>query len=249
MPFNPKEHHRRSVRLKGYDYSLPGAYFITICTFLQHCLFGQIVEGATIPNQLGAIVAEEWARSPQIRPALQLDEWIVMPNHIHGIVIVTALDPVRVGARAGLSGAPKCLESGVEAHSRAPLRGSTNTGTQNRYTRLHRKPRSLSSFISGFKSAVTTRVNSTRRTPHKPVWQINYHEHIIRNEESLRQIRKYIRANPWMWKYDKDNPNRSSVVIDELGDDWVKKSGLSKEDLRFILEFDDEYRGEDEEDP
>ena len=197
MNFNPREHHRRSVRLKGYDYALPGAYFITICTLLHHCLFGEIVDGAMFLNEMGTVVAEEWVRSPHIRPALQMDERTVMPNHIHGIVIITALDPVHEGAQSHAPEVPKSEVGASAATDRAPQVCNTKPGARSPAI-LQRKPRSLSSFVGGFKSAVTTRVNMIRGTPRKPVWQVNYHEHIIRSEESLRQIRKYIRANPWM---------------------------------------------------
>lgn len=167
MPFNSKEHHRRSVRLKGYDYSSPGAYFITICTFQHHHLFGRIIDGSMLLNELGRTVAEEWLRTPQIRPVMRLDEWVVMPSHIHGIVIITALDPGSVGASAAADRAPHS----ENCRSEAPVK-------------LARKPRTLSSMVAGFKSVVTERVNLIRGTPRKPVWQDNYHEHVIRNEES-----------------------------------------------------------------
>ncbi|MGB7622136.1 MAG: hypothetical protein WBN92_07275, partial [Terriglobia bacterium] len=133
------------------------------------------------------------------------------------------------------------------AHRRAPQVCNTNPGERS-VPRLHRKPRSLSSFVGGFKSAVTTRVNMIRGTPREPVWQVNYHEHIIRSEEALRQIRKYIRANPWMWKYDKDNPVRTIVSPDEIDHEFVERHHLSDEDLKFILKFGEDYRTGDGDD-
>jgi hypothetical protein len=88
MPYNPDIHHRRSTRLKGYDYAAEGLYFITLCTAQRQCLFGAIVDGQMQLNPVGQIVAHEWMKTPQIRPNFDLDAWVVMPNHIHGIVII-----------------------------------------------------------------------------------------------------------------------------------------------------------------
>lgn len=88
MQYNPDLHHRSSIRLKGYDYSQPGAYFITICTHNRACLFGHIVNGAMVLNDVGKIVADEWMKSDEIRNEIELDEWVVMPNHMHAIVMI-----------------------------------------------------------------------------------------------------------------------------------------------------------------
>jgi Transposase and inactivated derivatives len=176
MKYDPEKHHRHSIRLKEYDYTQVGAYFVTICTWGRECLFGEIVDGEMRLNECGHIVTNEWARSCEIRQEIELDEWIIMPNHVHGIVIIT----------------------NVGAHGRAPL--------QHDNTVLHRKPRSLSSFIAGFKSSATKRINETRGLPGVPVWQRNYYEHVIRNEESLNEIRQYIAENPMRWAEDEENP-------------------------------------------
>ena len=89
MRYDPDKHHRRSIRLKGYDYSQIGAYFITICTQNRECLFGKIVDGKMVLNPFGRIVADEWTKTALIRDEIKLDEWVVMPNHFHGIVVVT----------------------------------------------------------------------------------------------------------------------------------------------------------------
>ncbi len=175
MPYDPARHHRRSIRLKGYDYTQPGAYFITICTHDRACLFGEVVEGQMRLNDLGQVVKEEWFRSAEIRKEIRLfaDEFVVMPNHIHGIVWIVEHGNVGI----------------VGAHGRAPPQ----------HLPLHRAPRSLGSFVAGFKSATTRRINEIRQTPRAPVWQRNYYEHIIRNEDALHRIRQYIAANPLRW--------------------------------------------------
>ena len=87
--YDPNKHHRRSIRLMGYDYSQPGFYFVTICTHQRQLLFGDVVDGMMVLNDLGEIVANEWVKTPTIRPNVKLDEWIIMPDHIHGIIAIT----------------------------------------------------------------------------------------------------------------------------------------------------------------
>ena len=89
MKYDPVKHHRWSIRLKGYDYSLAGAYFVTICTQNRLCLFGNIAENQMRLNDAGEIVANEWMKTAEIRNEIELDEWVVMPNHFHGIVVIT----------------------------------------------------------------------------------------------------------------------------------------------------------------
>ncbi|MDF5716226.1 MAG: hypothetical protein PUP93_20655 [Rhizonema sp. NSF051] len=89
MEYNPEIHHRTSIRLKGYDYSSDGAYFVTICTYQRECLFGEIVDGKMLLNEYGKIIASKWEQSSTIRQEIELDEWIVMPNHFHGIIFIT----------------------------------------------------------------------------------------------------------------------------------------------------------------
>ncbi|MGB6836408.1 MAG: transposase [Dehalococcoidia bacterium] len=189
MTYSPPPHHRRSIRLPAYDYAQPGAYFLTVVTHQRQCLFGEVVDGQVLVSAYGEAVGQEWLRSTQIRREIQLDAFVVMPNHIHGIVII---DGQTVGAHGRAP--PGHAPPGRAPPGRAPL---------------HRSARSLGSFIAGFKSAVTKRINEMRRTPGLPVWQRNYYERVIRNEEELRQIRQYIIDNPAQWDEDVENPQRS----------------------------------------
>lgn len=88
MKFNPDIHHRRSIRLKRYDYSRAGAYFVTVCTQNRECVFGEIIDGEMALNDIGKIVADEWMKTGAIRNEIELDKWVVMPNHFHGIVMI-----------------------------------------------------------------------------------------------------------------------------------------------------------------
>ena len=183
MPHNlPK---RKSIRLPDYDYTTPGAYHVIICTHKHECLFGEITDGVMRLNAPGLIVVEEWKRSSEIRREIGIDMFMVMPNHFHGIVIIT--NPNAVYMRA-TSRSP--LQRPVIPKPRGP------------------KPKSLGAFIAGFKSAAAKRINILRNTPNRPVWQRSYYEHVVRNENELNRIREYMLNNPLRWEIDRNNPDR-----------------------------------------
>ena len=172
---------RRSIRLRGYDYSQAGAYFVTLCTCQQHCLFGTVSAGAAQLNEFGRIASAEWSKLAEIRQEIELDSFVIMPNHLHGIVWI--INPDEQTTQVG-------------AHGRAPLQRN----------KLWRPPKSLGSFIAGYKSAATQQINRLRHSPGAPVWQRNYYEHIIRTERALTAIRQYIVQNPVRWELDRYNP-------------------------------------------
>ncbi|MBM4462743.1 MAG: transposase [Chloroflexi bacterium] len=165
--------HRRSVRLKGYDYAQEGAYFVTICTRDRECMFGDEHNGEIRLNQYGLIVREEWLRTAELRENAKLEACVVMPNHLHGIIAITN--------RRGVS-------------PYAP------TGT------LRSPSHTLGAIVRGFKSASTKLINETRHTPGTPVWQRNYYEHVIRDEDDLQRIQQYILDNPAHWAEDENHP-------------------------------------------
>lgn len=137
-------------------------------------LFGEVVEGAMVVNQLGQLVGEEWLKTGALRSYIGLDEFVVMPNHFHAIV------EMRDG-RGTARRAP------TTEQFTQPLSGS------------------LPTVIRAFKSAVTKRVNEFHSTPGVPLWQGNYYEHVVRNEDDLRRIREYIQTNPLRWELDHEN--------------------------------------------
>ena len=176
---------RRSIRLQEYDYSQAGNYYITVCTRDRQCLFGVIVNGQMQLNEAGRIVQNVWDDLPQFYQGLELDAFIVMPNHVHGVVVIRAA----VGA---------IHESPLPSKSSRP-------------TRLADRRRMLLSKIVGrFKMVTSKEINVRRGTPGQPVWQRNYYEHVIRNEASLRGIQQYIVDNPARWEFDPDNPTMSA---------------------------------------
>ena len=182
-------HHRRSIRLKGFNYSSEGAYFLTLVTQDRQCLFGTIANDEMILNEFGKILTEEWIRSAQIRHEIILDEFVVMPNHFHAIVVIC---PNGNNTTVGATGrSPRIADQ-------APLPGSPQRGPA---------PRSIGALVAGFKSACTTRINISRNTPGAPLWQRNYYEHIIRSPAELDLVRRYIFFNPSQWATDGEHPH------------------------------------------
>ena len=174
--YNSQIHHRRSIRLQDYDYSQDGYYYITICTknFVEY--FGQIKNGEMKLSKIGHIVCDEWIKTPQIRQNVQLDEWVVMPNHFHAIVVIENDNGIgHVGARRGV-----------------PLRQFGRS-----------QSRSLSMIVNHFKSAVKRWCNKNNFPYFQ--WHRNYYERIIRDEIELYIKRKYIINNPLKWHLDRNN--------------------------------------------
>jgi REP element-mobilizing transposase RayT len=182
------QHHRRhSLRLKNYDYAQAGAYFITICTQDRACLFGDIVDGEMRLNEIGRMVISEWDMLPERFPNVVLDAFVVMPNHVHGIIVITSIADVG----AGLVPAPN---------------GST---TQNWATT--RVAPTVGDVVGAFKSRITVEYVRGVKTSGWPpfrgcLWQRNYYEHIIRDEAALHAIREYTANNPLQWALDRENP-------------------------------------------
>jgi len=172
------KYHRKSIRLKDYDYSSKGHYSITMCTKNGECLFGEIIDGQMRVNEFGEIVKNEWLKTPQVRSNVKSGEFIVMPNHMHGIICI--VDDGRGTAHRALT---------LESFGR-PVPGSIPT------------------VIRSFKSAVTKHINELRHTPRSPIWQRGYYDHIIRDEMDLNRIREYIQNNPLAWDEDENNPSK-----------------------------------------
>ncbi len=185
--YDPDRRHRRSIRLRNFDYSQAGAYFITICTYGRQCLFGEIVDNAMRMNDFGQIVMTEWLRSAELRKEIVTGECVVMPNHFHGIVIFNDVPDCRGTARR----APTVEQFGK------PVAGS------------------LPTIIRSFKSAVTKHINERRSTPGLSVWQRNYHEHVIRNDADYNRIAEYVAINPQRWIEDKLHPDNFQAICND----------------------------------
>ncbi len=196
---DPDKHHRRSIRLKGYDYTLPGAYFVTIVTHERELLFGDPV--------LHRVVQTFWQRIPRHFPHAELDEWVVMPNHLHGIIVMT--DPIVAGTTHSPDGLSASRQPRIDA---GPARTREQRGNASPLPPTGPSPGSLGAIIGNFKSITTRRINRIRHSPGLPVWQRNYYERIVRNERELNAIRHYIRDNPACWADDPENPDRIAGV-------------------------------------
>ena len=190
MLHHPEKHQRRSIRLKHYDYSQCGAYFITICTQNHKYILGTISYEQMWLSPSGKIVLDAWGAIPIHFSNVILDSWVIMPNHLHGIVTL----------KENLAGTACC----------AP----TEKPDTNRQQRINKPlPRSLPTIIRSFKSAATKRMNELRKTPGQLFWQRNYYEHIIRDEAELNRIREYIQNNPITWHLDRENPESSNYNL------------------------------------
>ena len=198
MTFDPKIHRRRSIRLQGYDYSQAGAYFISICTQNRECLFGEIVGGKMALNYAGAMIQTVWDEIPFHYAGIEIDEFVVMPNHIHGIIVIVGATPrgcpgslsrgVSGGPRKG--GQPRGVAPTENVGNRQNAENAGDTGTLSLGDMVHRfKTMTTKRYADGVKQS------GWRRFPGK-LWQRNYWEHIVRNEMELGRIRQYIHTNP-----------------------------------------------------
>ena len=183
---------KKSMRLTGYDYSMPGYYFITICTHEMQYFFGECADGIMKLNKFGEIVKNELLKTPKIRPGIILDEFTIMPNHIHVITVITDSGKL-----------PLFPAVGIDSYQ----------SLQNRYGPQYRN---LFSIIRGFKGATTKQINILRDALGNPVWQTRFYDHIIRDKESLINIREYIKNNPANWERDSKNHENFSNELKDI---------------------------------
>lgn len=206
MTYDPNIHHRRSIRLKGYDYAQEGLYFITICCQDREHRFGAIENGKMILNDAGKIADECWLEIPKHFPNVVLHEYIIMPNHVHGII--------EIANGIGIGGAENFPPEHSPKQNETPNTGAKNISPQ----RGFKSPsKTIGSIVRGFKIGVTKwfrgigaknispqQYETTRpeRSPEK-IWQRDYYDIIIRDERAYQNISEYIIRNPEKWKGDK----------------------------------------------
>jgi len=167
--------------MKDFDYSQSGGYFITICTHKRASILARVLDSTSHLNSLGELVHRHWLQSANLRDELALDVFVVMPNHLHGIVFINRSDD-------------SCLPS--------PMNSQSAT-TANELRQIpNRSSRSISSFLAGFKSAATSAARKQGLWHDGSLWQRNYYEHVIRNEKELHALREYIVNNPLKWELD-----------------------------------------------
>ncbi len=209
--FNSSPHHRHSIRLKGYDYSQPGAYFVTMVTQGRACLFGEIRGGEMKLNDAGTMIVKWWQELPNKFPAVELGASIVMPNHFHGIIQIagTVGADLRVcpdgSDKGGHIGPPQPIPPQPippQLVSPQPVTSPPVPPQQ--------PDAALSQMIQWFKTMTTNEyIRGVKELNWKPfagkLWQRNYYEHIIRDEKEMARIWNYIEANPSHWKLDREN--------------------------------------------
>lgn len=219
--YDPQIHHRRSIRLKGYDYSQAGAYFVTICVHQRECLLGDVVNGKMQLSRFGKIVSYAWLDLPKHYPHVVLDEFCIMPNHVHFVVVLTdngsdesfRLSKVSLPARRDGS----CEITKTSSPTSIPLPETSLPAQETHPDTRH----PLSEVIRAFKSFSAKRINALRKTTYSPFWQKNYYEHIIRNDRAWNAIVWYIINNPLHWQLDRDNL-QNKLQPPETNEDYIQ---------------------------
>ncbi|MBN1372311.1 MAG: hypothetical protein JW987_10275 [Anaerolineaceae bacterium] len=178
MKYDPQNYRRRSIRLPGYDYSQPGAYFVTIVTYRREALFGEIVQDEMQLNDAGRIVWDIWQSLPERYPQVQLGAAVVMPNHFHAIVEIVAAGAIHELPLPELS---------------------------QQESRLKRRRMTIPMVVGYFKMNTAKQINLSLDSPGVPIWQRNYYEHVIEDDEEYRRIHLYIESNPSNWLEDDEN--------------------------------------------
>lgn len=198
MPYNPKIHHRRSIRLKGYDYSQAGLYFITICVHGRKCLFGKIVDNEMVLNDFGTIAYQQWEKLSERFTNMELDVFQIMPNHMHGIIVLNDFVGATLAVAPNDGVAPNNTVTDNNSVADAKGAGASPAPTT--------KPKNVGDIVGAYKSLVANECLEIYKTKNEmmgKLWQRNYHEHIIRDEQSYQRISEYIINNPKNWKADK----------------------------------------------
>jgi REP element-mobilizing transposase RayT len=195
MTYNPHLHHRQSIRLKGYDYTQTGAYFVTICTYQRNCLFGEIVDGEMKLNISGEIAKSSWLSITRHFANVELDEFVIMPNHLHGIIIIVD-NEVKQDFSENQNLSSQCFDN-------TGIKSVKINGTQSQ---------SLAAIIQNYKSVSSRKINQIHQAKGNVIWQRNYYEHIIRNAEVFNQIHQYILNNLINWQTDQENPQNLQAV-------------------------------------
>jgi putative transposase len=179
---------RRSVRLPEFDYAKVGMYFVTICAFERRCIFGEICGNKTVLSPIGQIISACWIEIPQHFPHAKIETYVVMPNHLHGIVTIHS----------------KRVDANPQAKTATAIE-SIGKPT----------PGSIPTIIRSFKAAASKRARESEYAKVESIWQRGYYEHVLRNTKEYVEITNYILQNSARWADDEDNPNRK-LRVDNL---------------------------------
>ena len=187
--YHSEKRSRSSIRLKGFDYSQPGAYFVTLVSKNRNCIFGRIEGNHIRLNEIGELVVNCWLSIPKYFDITILDEFVLMPNHLHSIIFIH-----------------EALGKGEASPGIIAMLFNDPSGDASPLQEMGTQSGSLSAIIQNFKSISTRKVNRLYFEPGNKIWQRNYYERIIRNERELNATRAYILDNPLNWELDKENP-------------------------------------------
>lgn len=206
MTFNPTLHHRKSIRLKGWDYSRPGAYFVTLCVQNRECFFGKINSGRMIKNAAGKMVEKWYLELANKFTNIKIDEYVVMPNHFHSIIIIVpphTVSPTLPRTAGADTCVCTCTMKSLESQHMGEHTGSPRRKIQNN--------NNVSSIMQWFKTMTTNEYIRNVKTNGWPsfagkLWQRNFYDHIGRDENEMFRIRQYIRNNPLNWAADDEKP-------------------------------------------
>ncbi len=216
-----KTRRRNSLRLKGYDYSQPGEYFVTVCTKDRKCVLGEVMSEKVRFSEVGKIVGECWHTIPDHFPNTKVGAFQIMPNHVHGII------QIKENTRRGEVSSPKKEDSpkSGKGDETSPLRKI-----------------SLGDVVAYFKYQATKQINQMSGTFGKKVFQRNYHDHVIRDDIDHYFVERYIELNPIMWELDADNPKTREMSIETLKKTLLEEHALNGVLLERVIEFEMDYR-------
>ena len=196
----------KSMRLWYWNYTTPWWYFVTICTKNRINYFGEIKNDKMVLNEIGKIAKHEWIKTAELRENVELDEFIIMPNHFHAIIII---NENKNDCRDVASNVSKNkIEIETNPNTEEDVARYVSTFNEKYYSDISPNPKSLSSIIRGFKSAVTKECNS-QKINFK--WQPKFYDRIIRNQRELDNIQRYIQQNPLKWELEKGMPENSDL--------------------------------------
>ena len=221
MTVNRDVHRRRSIRLRHYDYASAGAYFVTICAQGRECLFGEVVDGEVRLSDAGRMIETTWDELSAHYPGVDTDAFVVMPNHVHGIIVLAGTDESPDVVGAGPRACPPTpARPPVKGQSREAFRRpvastvATELPAADQSPGAGARPLSLPEVVHRFKTLTTKRYTDGVKQADWPpypgrLWQRNYYEHVVRNEAALDRLRRYVENNPMRWELDEENPDRN----------------------------------------
>lgn len=239
MSYDPHIHDRKSIRLKDNDYTQPGSYFVNICAANRRCILGSVKNSEILLSDIGKIAFDDWLAIPNHYQNISLDTFQIMPNHIHGIIVIN--ESPQPSCRDTTQSCPDVEMLKAELRESRVANSQGHGGAmslQNSRVRKFGQPirGSLSAILGAYKAGVTFSVRAARLHHETPLWQSRFYDHIIRDDIELFMIHQYIKLNPLFWEYDIDNPNGSSISFEDFEKMLVEKYDITGNALYMIVD-------------